>query len=334
MAAAGTLDAVDCPGPPSTAILLASCPSSSDTMRMSSTTDPPCPTSPPAINSARLNGSARRLTTACCPCSSPWPSASAAATSVLPPGASACPPLSPPSPVPAAASSFLCCSSVRGPSRWPVSGLSGDEGDDTSADVAKDVGEGGCGAESACMRATSTLTPTSPGPPYPLTARGAAQPPLPATGLTSAQACGTSLCTQRIVSAPWALPLLPPLPAPHTWRPPRCHCSRALRVLCSWYTAVPLSRPRLCVLWTLPGGRWPHTGLSLPFPRTPCHVPLVGVCLLVPLGRSFFSPCVSRSCARWAINSPPRPGPLPCGRRCAGVRSVAQCALSRMFQSE
>ena len=39
-----------------------------------------------------------------------------------------------------------------------MSGLSGDEGDDTSADVAEDAGEGGCGAAPACMRATSALT--------------------------------------------------------------------------------------------------------------------------------------------------------------------------------
>ena len=172
MAAAGTLGAAGCPWPPSTAILLAPSLSSSDTTRMLSTTDSPRPASPPAINSAMLNGSACRIPTACCPCPPPCPSASAATGCVLPPLASACPPLSPPFPVPAAASSFLSCPSARGPSRWTVSGLSGDEGDDTSADVAEDVGEGGCGAEFACMRGTLTLTPTSSGPPYPLGARG------------------------------------------------------------------------------------------------------------------------------------------------------------------
>ena len=160
MAAAGTLGAAGCPWLPSTAILLASSPSSSDTTRMSSTTDPSS-----LSLSARLNGSARRLATACSPRSSPCPSAPAATTSVLPPLASACPPLSSPSPVPAAASSFHFCSSVRRPSCWTVSGLSGGEGDHTSADAAEDVGEGGCGAGAACIRATSTLTPTSPGPP-------------------------------------------------------------------------------------------------------------------------------------------------------------------------
>ena len=172
MAAAGTSGAFGCPGPPSTAILLAPSPSSSDTTRMSSTTDSPLSTSTPAITSAMLNGSARRLTTARCPCPSPFPSASAATTSVLPPLASACPPLSPPSPVLAAAPSPPCRPAARGPSRRTVSGLSEDKGDDTSADVAEDAGEGGCGTVSACMRATSTLTPTSPGLPYPLTARG------------------------------------------------------------------------------------------------------------------------------------------------------------------
>ena len=51
-----------------------------------------------------------------------------------------------------------------------MSGLSGDEDDDTCADAAKDVGERGCGAGADCIPATSTLTPTSPCPPYLLTA--------------------------------------------------------------------------------------------------------------------------------------------------------------------
>ena len=85
---------------------------------------------------------------------------------------------------------------------------------------------------------------------------------------------------------------LPP-PAPHTWRPPLCHCSRALRVLCSWCTAAPLSlfhASAYCGVFR--GGRWPRTGPSLPCPRTPCYVPLVGLRFLVPLGCSFLSPCV------------------------------------------
>ena len=56
------------PWAPPTVILLASSPFSSETMRMSVTADPPC-----LSLSARLNGSARRLTTDCCPCSSPCP---------------------------------------------------------------------------------------------------------------------------------------------------------------------------------------------------------------------------------------------------------------------
>ena len=172
MAAAGTLGADSCPGPPSTAILPAPSPSSSDTSRMSATTNSLLPISTPASASAKLNRSARRLTTARCPCPFPCPSAPAATSSALPALASACPPLSPPSPVPAAAPSPFCRPVARGPSRLTVSGLSGDEGDDTSADVAQDAGKGVCGASSACMRATSALTPTSPGPPYPLTAGG------------------------------------------------------------------------------------------------------------------------------------------------------------------
>ena len=137
MAAADTLGAAGCPQPRFTAILLPSSPSSSKTTRMSS------PTNPSSLSlSVRLNGSAYRLATACSPRPSPCPSAPAATTPVLPPLASAYPPLSSPSPVPAVASSFLFCSSVRRPSCWTVSGLSWDEGEDTSADAAEDVGKG------------------------------------------------------------------------------------------------------------------------------------------------------------------------------------------------
>ena len=63
-----------------------------------------------------------------------------------------------------------------------VSGLSGDEGDDTSADVAAEAGEGGCGAR-----------PPACGPP---------QPALPAAGWALGLACGTSCCTQGITPEP------------------------------------------------------------------------------------------------------------------------------------
>ena len=44
----------------------------------------------------------------------------------------------------------------------------------------------------------------------------AAQPSLPATGLPSAQACGTSFCKHGIVFEPWGLPSRPPSTrAPH-----------------------------------------------------------------------------------------------------------------------
>ena len=200
MAAAGTSGAIGCPWPPSTAILLATSPSSSDTTRMSSTTDSPLPASTSAITSAMLNGSARRLPGARCPCPSPFPPASAATTSVLPPLASACPPLSHLSPVPAAAPFLLCRPAARGPSLRTVSGLSGDEGDDTSSDVPEDAGEGGCGAASACMQATWTLTPTSPGPLYPPLPAAAAQLPLLAAGW--AHACETSFYTHGIAPEP------------------------------------------------------------------------------------------------------------------------------------
>ena len=164
MAAAGTLGADGCPGPPSTAILPAPSPSSSDTLRMSATTDSLRPLhsllliSMPALTSATLNGSARGPSAALCPCPSPCPSAPAATPSALSLPASACPLLSPPSPFPTTAPSPLCCPVAPGPSLLTVSRLSGDEGDDTSADVPEDAGEGGCRAAPACMQATSALT--------------------------------------------------------------------------------------------------------------------------------------------------------------------------------
>ena len=161
MAAAGTMGAVGCPWPPSTTILLDSSPLSSDTTRMSSTNELPTPSL-----SASFNGSACGRAAACSPRSSLFPPAPAAATSASSPLATACPPLSPPSPFPATASPFRFCSSVCRPSCCTVSGLSGDEGDDTTADAAECVSEGGCGAGAACIPATSTLTPSSPAPPY------------------------------------------------------------------------------------------------------------------------------------------------------------------------
>ena len=90
------------------------------------------------------------------------------ATSAPSPLATACPPLSPAYPVPAEASPFCSCPCVCRPSRCTVSRLSGDAGDDTRADDAECVGEGGCGGGAASIRTKSTLIPTSPGHPYPL----------------------------------------------------------------------------------------------------------------------------------------------------------------------
>ena len=164
MAAAGTLHDDSCPAPPSIAILPAPCPSFSDTSRMSATTDSLRPLhsllliSTPALTSAMLDGSARGPSDALCPCPSPCPSAPSATPSALSLPASACPPLSPPSPSFAGAPSPFCRPVAPGPSLLTVPGLSGDEGDDTSADVAEDAGEGGCGAAPPCMRATCALT--------------------------------------------------------------------------------------------------------------------------------------------------------------------------------
>ena len=112
----------------------------------------------PAVTSTTLNGSAPGPSAAFCPCPPPCPSAPAATPSAPPFSASACPPFSFPSPFPTTAPSPLCRPVAPGPSSLTVSGLSGDEGDDTPADVAEDAGEGGRGAAPACMRATSART--------------------------------------------------------------------------------------------------------------------------------------------------------------------------------
>ena len=164
MAAAGTLGGDGCPGPASIAVLPAPSPSSSDTSRMSAITDSLrllhslLLISMPALTSTTLNGSAPGLSAALCPCPSPCPSAPAATPSAPPFPASACPPFSLPSPFPTTAPSPLCRPVAPGPSSLTVSGLSGDEGDDTSADVTEDAGEGGRGAAPACMLATSART--------------------------------------------------------------------------------------------------------------------------------------------------------------------------------
>ena len=69
------------------------------------------------------------------------------------------------------------------------------------------------GAAGPGLPAFGPRRPSLPPAPAPRTPSGpvvAAQPPLQATGLTSAQACGTSFCTHGIVFQPWALPSRPP----------------------------------------------------------------------------------------------------------------------------
>ena len=112
----------------------------------------------PALTSATLNGSARGPSAALCPCPPSCPSAPAATPSALSLHASDCPLLSPPSPFPTTAPPPFCRPVAPGPSLLTVSALSGDEGDDTSADIAEDGGEGGCGAAPACMGTTSALS--------------------------------------------------------------------------------------------------------------------------------------------------------------------------------
>ena len=283
MAAAGTLSAAGCPGPPPTAILLASSPSSSDTRRTSSTTDPPCPTSLPAINSARLNRSASRLTTACCPCSSPCPQLPL----LRPPSSLHLPLLALPCLLPPLSLPRPHLSSAAPPFAALPAGPSLDSPETrvatpprtsprTSVNGAVGLSPPTCGPHGPSL-------PPAPAPRTPSMPAAAARPPLLATGLTSAQACGTSFGTHGIVSEPWALPSLPPasralhLAAPSVPLFARPTCA-VLLTLCSWLSLLHASA--YCGLFQ--GSRWPRAEPSLPCPRTPCYVPLFGV-LLLPL---------------------------------------------------
>ena len=167
MAAAGTLGAVSCLWPLSPAILWAPSPSFCDTTRMSATT-----VSPGLSLSARSERVRPRLRCRRLPPLLPLPASSRPCHLRSSPLAAACPPLSPPSPVPAVALPFRPCALDGRPSCYTVSGLYGDGGDDTTADDAECVGEGGSGGGAACIPATSTITFTDPGPPNPLTICG------------------------------------------------------------------------------------------------------------------------------------------------------------------
>ena len=105
----GSLDAAGCLWPPATAILLASCPSCSNTSRMSATTDAPSPSL-----SAWLSWSALGLVASRHPAPSPYPPAPAASTAAAPRFPASCPPLAPPSPLfDVAAHSYPCFLALR-----------------------------------------------------------------------------------------------------------------------------------------------------------------------------------------------------------------------------
>ena len=167
MAAAGTLGAAGCLWPAATTILLASSPSSSNTLRMSATTD-----APSLLLSAGLNGSTPGPVTSASLRSPPFPPAPVASTTAALPLASSLPPLAPPSPLLAVAAPSCPCPTALSPSGGTVSGLSGDGGDNSTADDAQCIAEGGGGGGAACIWATSTGNPTNPGPLNPLTACG------------------------------------------------------------------------------------------------------------------------------------------------------------------
>ena len=145
------------------------------------------------------------------------------------------------------------------------------------------------------MRATSTLTPTSPGPPYPLTARGGGAASTAGDWLDVGSGLwNIFLHTWYRVGALGLAIFSPCYPRP-TPGGPLCAAVRAPYVCCA------LGAPLLLCFFhasahcgLFPGGRWPRTGPSPYCPRTSCYVPLVGLRHLVPLGCSFCSPCVIR----------------------------------------
>ena len=179
--------------------------------------------------------------------------------------------------------------------------------------------------------------PPSLAPRTPSLPAAVAWPPPPQTGFTSAQAFGTSFCTHGMVSEPWALPGFPP-------------ATRALHLAASF---LPLfARPTCVVLFVHRRSSLSSTPLRTVDSSQAAAGLVLDLLFLVPdpLATFLLSACISwlllaapffrlassvpRSCARWAINSLPRPGLLPRGLSRALLRSVAQCAPSWMFQSK
>ena len=140
-----------------------------------------------------------------------------------------------------------------------------------------------------------SLTPTSSGPPYPLTARGGGAASAAGDWLDfSSGLRDIFLHTWHRVRA-LGLAVSPPFyprPAPGsslcaTVRAPYVCCALAVPLL-----LVVLHASAYCGLF--PGGRWSRAGPSLLCPHTPCYFPRVGLRLSVPLGCPFFLPRVMR----------------------------------------
>ena len=135
--------------------------------------------------------------------------------------------------------------------------------------------------------------PPAPAPRTPALPAVAARPPLPATGLTSAQACGTSFCTHGIMFEPPALPSRPPSTrAPHlaVHSVPLFACPTCTLLLvycCSSSSSVPLRT--VDSSQAAAGHVLDHLFLVLaPLPT----FLRFGLRLSVPVGCSFFLPCV------------------------------------------
>ena len=134
----------------------------------------------------------------------------------------------------------------------------------------------------------------------------AARPPLPATGLTSAQACRTSFCTNGIVCLPWALPSRPPstralhlaVPSVPIFAPPTCAVLLVYR--CSSWSSTPL---RTVNSSQAAAG---HVQDRLFLVLAPLATFLVSACasrFLFAAPSSCLASSAPRSCARWAIYS-------------------------------
>ena len=198
------------------------------------------------------------------------------------------------------ASPCRSCPCFRRPSRCTVSRLSGDGGDDTTADDAECIGDGGCGG------GPPALGPHRPSPP-PAWAPRTLSPSVvaawrrpPTTGWTLAQACGTSFCStwHPVPSLAVTSLLYPPpargVPCCAMVRAPWVCCALGLRCTIFWVHNVVHASAYCCPVQVChsPSGHVLDSLVLVLVLRV--LLQLVGVRPPGPLGCYFVLPCVSR----------------------------------------